>query len=77
MGPKIQAAIDFVQGSKEPSKVWAAIGDLKDAAKILLNEEGTIIKEDVPDSVVWYDRGESSTEDFKHPKQSKSPPKYT
>jgi hypothetical protein len=74
MGPKIQAAIDFVQGSKNHSKVYAAIGDLKDAAKILLNEEGTVIKEDVPDSVVWYDRGEP--EEFKPPKQSKDPPKY-
>ena len=74
MGPKIQAAIDFVHNSKDPKKVYAAIGDLKDAAKILANEEGTIIKEDVPDSVVWYDRNEPT--EFKPPKQSKEPPKY-
>ena len=70
MGPKIQAAIDFVHNSKDPKKVWAAIGDLKDAAKILANEEGTIIKEDVKNSVVWYNRGEQGKE-FKPPKQSK------
>jgi len=49
MGPKIQAAIDFVEGSvgngRENS--WAAIGDLKDIEKILNNEEGTVIKMDV------------------------------
>lgn len=75
MGPKIQAAIDFVQGSKDPKQVYAAIGDLKDAAKLLSNEEGTIIKEEVPDSVIWYDRGDES-EEFKPPKQTKDPPKY-
>ena len=45
MGPKIQAAIDFVHDSKRPG-AWAAIGDLKDAAKIFDNGEGTLIKED-------------------------------
>jgi carbamate kinase len=50
MGPKIQAAIDFVQNSitkgRDKQKIWAAIGDLRDAAKIISNEEGTIIRED-------------------------------
>ena len=70
MGPKIQAAIDFVHNSKDPKKVYAAIGDLKDAAKILSNEEGTIIKEEVKDSVIWYNRDEA-TKEYKPPKQSK------
>jgi carbamate kinase len=52
MGPKIQAAIDFVERSKNPN-AWAAIGDLKDAAKILTGEEGTCVKHDVPQGVVW------------------------
>ena len=74
MGPKIQAAIDFVQNSDSHQKVYAAIGDLKDASKILDNLEGTIIREEVPDSVQWYDRSEP--DEFKPPKQSKDPPKY-
>mmetsp|Transcript_34473 Transcript_34473/g.66087 ORF Transcript_34473/g.66087 Transcript_34473/m.66087 type:complete len:363 (-) Transcript_34473:108-1196(-) len=56
MGPKIQAAIDFVTMSKANGKTeaWAAIGDLKDAAKIFSNEEGTVVKEDVKgEGVVW------------------------
>lgn len=69
-----QAAISFVQKSKNPKKAWAAIGDLKDAAKIILNEKGTVIKEEVPNSVVWYERGEP--QEFKPPKQSRDPPKY-
>ena len=53
MGPKIEAAIKFVQESKNPN-AWAAIGDLKDADKIMSNEEGTIIREEnVPGGVVW------------------------
>lgn len=52
MGPKIQAAIDFVEGSDKPG-VWAAIGDLKDAAAIIKGEEGTVVKEDVATGVVW------------------------
>ena len=66
MGPKIQAAIDFVQRSNKPG-AWAAIGDLKDAAKLYSNEEGTIVKEDV-EEVVWRER--SAVSDDK-PKQSK------
>ncbi len=52
MGPKIQAAIDFVQNS-EKEGAWAAIGDLKDAGKIMSNEEGTVVREDVEEGVVW------------------------
>ena len=74
MGPKIQAAIDFVQNSKNPDKVYAAIGDLKDAAKIIDNEEGTIIKQTVPNSVIWHQRG--GDKENKPPKQSKDPHKY-
>lgn len=52
MGPKVNAAIDFVEGSKK-SGVWAAIGDLKDAAAIVEGKEGTYIKTDVKDGVIW------------------------
>jgi carbamate kinase len=52
MGPKIQAAIDFVTQSNKPG-AWAAIGDLRDASKIFSNEEGTLVKEDVEEGVVW------------------------
>jgi len=54
MGPKIQAAIDFVNNS-ENEGAWAAIGDLKDASKIFSNEEGTVVKHDVEEGVVWRD----------------------
>jgi len=52
MGPKVNAAIDFVEQSKK-SGVWAAIGDLKDAAAIVAGKEGTFVKEDVKDGVIW------------------------
>lgn len=52
MGPKIQAAIDFVNNSKKPG-VFAAIGDLKDTEKIIKGEEGTVIKKEVKDGVQW------------------------
>lgn len=52
MGPKIQAAIDFVENSKKQG-VWAAIGDLKDAAKILEGVEGTVVRQDIEHGVVW------------------------
>ena len=53
MGPKIQAAIDFVTNAKNPN-AWAAIGDLKDASKIFTNEEGTLVTMDVKgEGVVW------------------------
>lgn len=76
MGPKIEAAISFVQNSKHPKKVYAAIGDLRDAAKILLNEEGTVIKEEVKDSVIWHVREEDKEKAYTPPRQSKDPPKY-
>jgi carbamate kinase len=70
MGPKIEAAIAFVENSKSPN-AWAAIGDLKDAAKIFGNEEGTIIKHDVQGGVVWR---EGKVPEVKH-KESKEPHK--
>lgn len=67
---KIEAAISFVQNSKNPN-AWAAIGDLKDAAKISSNEEGTIIKENVDGGVIWR---EDKEPEFKR-KESKEPHK--
>ena len=57
MGPKIQAAVDFVTDPNAKEGAWAAIGDLKDAAKILKGEEGTLVTIDVaaPGGVVWRD----------------------
>lgn len=52
MGPKIQAAIDFVQNSKREG-AWAAIGDLKDASKIFSNAEGTVVTDDCEEGVIW------------------------
>jgi carbamate kinase len=77
MGPKIQAAIDFIE--KSPDSAWAAIGDLKDAAKIISNEEGTLIKKHVNGSdhgVIWREREESEEEKKKPPKLTQDPPKY-
>mmetsp|Transcript_12148 Transcript_12148/g.15890 ORF Transcript_12148/g.15890 Transcript_12148/m.15890 type:complete len:362 (-) Transcript_12148:137-1222(-) len=74
MGPKIEAAISFVENSSKSKQVYAAIGDLKDVAKILSNEEGTIIKEKVEGSIVWRQRGDEET--FKPPRLTNDPPKY-
>ena len=52
MGPKVNAAIDFVEQSKKKG-VWAAIGDLKDAAAIVAGTEGTFIKDDGQEGGVW------------------------
>ena len=52
MGPKVNAAIDFVENSKK-SGVWAAIGDLKDAAAIVEGKEGTYVKNEVKEGVIW------------------------
>ena len=71
MGPKIQAAIDFVQNSKNPN-AWAAIGDLKDAAKILDGLEGTLVKDDVPTGVVWRE-GKTGPQTKR---ESKDPPPF-
>lgn len=43
MGPKVQAAINFVEGSQNPN-AFAIIGDLRDAADLLTNTQGTIIR---------------------------------
>jgi carbamate kinase len=74
MGPKIEAAVNFVENSKNRQTAYAIIGDLKDAAKMLSNEEGTIIKDDVPSRVVWRERHEEGTP--KPPKLTRDPPKY-
>lgn len=55
MGPKVEAAIDFVENSPK-KEAWAAIGDLKDAADIVLSLEGTRIVKEVAGDVEWYDR---------------------
>jgi len=63
MGPKIEAAIKFVQESSNPN-AWAAIGDLRDAAKIMSNGEGTIVRNNnVPGGVVWRDNSEAAAEE--------------
>ena len=74
MGPKIEAAIAFVENSKSDD-CFAVIGDLNDADKLLSGEEGTIIKHDVPDGVVWRERAEE--EETKPPKLTEDPPRYT
>lgn len=75
MGPKIEAAISFVENGKPGS--YAAIGDLKDAAKILTREEGTIIKKDVAGKgVVWRERAKNEEDEKKPPKIAMDPPKY-
>mmetsp|Transcript_15159 Transcript_15159/g.20326 ORF Transcript_15159/g.20326 Transcript_15159/m.20326 type:complete len:164 (-) Transcript_15159:175-666(-) len=45
MGPKIQAAIDFVESSDKPG-AFAIIGDLRDAADLLSNKQGTVIRKE-------------------------------
>ena len=73
MGPKIQAAIDFVTNSNNPN-AWAAIGDLKDASKIFSNEEGTLVTADVKgEGVVWREAKAAAASST--PKQSKEPHK--
>jgi carbamate kinase len=78
MGPKIQAAIDFVQKSVAAGRpdAWAAIGDLRDAALLVSNEEGTIIRDDdkLKDGVIWRPRKETGTEQVRM-KESKEPHK--
>ena len=72
MGPKIQAAIDFVQNSKVEG-AWAAIGDLRDANKIMSGEEGTLVREDVDEGVIW--RAGKGAPAGSATKQSKEPHK--
>ena len=50
MGPKISAAISFVEGSVKPN-AWAIIGDLNDAAELMSGAKGTKVCRDVPDDV--------------------------
>ena len=76
MGPKIEAAIAFCENSSKTG-AYAIIGDLKDAAKLLSNEEGTIIKEGVKDGVIWREREETEEQKKKPPKLTQDPPKYT
>lgn len=70
MGPKVNALIDFVERSNKPG-VWAAVGDLKDAAKIVTGEEGTFIRNKVDNGVQWR-QGKSGPPR----KESKDPPPF-
>lgn len=55
MGPKVEAAIDFVRQTGG----WAAIGSLKDANKIIAGETGTTIRNMMPnDRVDIYDEAD-------------------
>ena len=58
MGPKIQAAINFVQRSVR-EECYAAIGDLRDTEHILSNAAGTFIKKHVEGGVRWRSVEES------------------
>ena len=49
MGPKVQAAIEFV----EHSGGFACIGTLKDAIAIINGEAGTLISSEVTETVCW------------------------
>jgi carbamate kinase len=49
MGPKVQAAIEFV----EQSGGFACIGTLKDATAIINGEAGTLISSEVTETVYW------------------------
>jgi carbamate kinase len=70
MGPKVKALIDFVKGSKKEN-VWAAVGDLRDAAKIVAGDEGTFIRNTVKDGVQWRPGKTGPPR-----KESKSPPPF-
>ena len=70
MGPKVNALIEFVEKSKKKG-VWAAVGDLKDAAKIVEGTEGTFIRKEVPEGVQWR-AGKSGPKR----KESKDPPPF-
>jgi len=67
--------VDFVTSSDAKPGAWAAIGDLKDAAKILTGVEGTLVTRDVstPGGVVWRER--TTTPETKR-KPSKEPHRY-
>jgi len=66
MGPKVRAALAFVERSSNP-EAWAAIGDLKDAKDIVSNKAGTLIKKNVDGGVIWR------IQDKPPPKPSKVP----
>ena len=52
MGPKVEAAIDFVRHTGG----WAAIGSLQDASKVIAGEAGTTIRGAMPDyRVAFYE----------------------
>ena len=70
MGPKVTALLDFVEHSKKPG-AWAAVGDLKDAAKIVSGEEGTFVRRTVKNGVRWR---EGKTGPAR--KESKDPPPF-
>jgi carbamate kinase len=76
MGPKIEAAIRFVEQSPK-SDAFAALGDLKDAQEIFDGTEGTVIMKEVPgnEGVVWHDSTEKRREagTKKPPRVPKSP----
>lgn len=57
MGPKVEAALQFVEQSNK-ADAFAAIGDLNDAADILSNKAGTLILKEVPGGVIWRQRCE-------------------
>jgi len=71
MGPKVNALIDFVEKSEGGKDVWAAVGDLKDVAKIVSGEEGTFIRREVKDGVQWREGKVGPPR-----KESKEPPPY-
>ncbi|KAH8049439.1 hypothetical protein JL722_11971 [Aureococcus anophagefferens] len=58
---RVAAAIEFVMESPEPG-AWAIIGDLNDAAELMGGTKGTLIKQDVPEDVVWYDAAPPAAE---------------
>jgi len=75
MGPKIQAAIDFVKKSVDAGRpnAYAIIGDLRDADKLVSNAEGTIIKDDssISDGVIWREQTNIDTESLSKPESQK------
>jgi hypothetical protein len=67
---QVQALIDFVEKSNKPG-AWAAVGDLKDCAKIVAGEEGTFIRRDVKNGVKWRTGKKGPPR-----KESKDPPPF-
>lgn len=71
MGPKVNALIDFVERSTKPD-IWAAVGDLKDASKIMTGEEGTFVRLSVDNGVKWRTGKSGPT----RRRESKDPPPF-